>query len=51
MVMYLNWIPIFEWCVDRCGFKNKYKKDMCLKEIGLHAQNLLTILSLILNIR
>jgi hypothetical protein len=34
----------------RCGSKNGYKKDMCLKRIGLHAQNILTILGLIGNI-
>ena len=34
-----------------CGFKNRYqKKDMCLKEIGLHVQNILTNLSSLVNI-
>ena len=28
----------------RCGSKNEYKKDACLKEIGLCAQNMVTIL-------
>jgi hypothetical protein len=28
----------------------RYQKDICLKEIGLHAQNLLTIVVLIVNI-
>ena len=28
---------------------NEYQKDMCLKEIGLRAQNILTILNLIIN--
>ena len=39
------WTPIFEWHVLRIGSKNKHQNDMCLKEIGLHAQNTLTILS------
>jgi hypothetical protein len=31
--------------VVRCGSKNRHHKDiMCSKEIGLHAQNALTIL-------
>ena len=30
-VTYLNQMPIFEWYVVRCGFKNEHnKKDMCL---------------------
>ena len=29
--------------VVRCGFKNGYQKDMCLKEIELRAQNVVTI--------
>ena len=29
---------------------NGYKKDMCLKEIGLCVQNLMTFLDLIVNI-
>ena len=41
------WTPIFEWYVVRCGPKNGYHKDMYLKEIGLSAQILLTILGLI----
>ena len=28
----------------RCGSKNGHQKVMCLKEIGLHAQNTLSIL-------
>jgi hypothetical protein len=30
--------------VDRCGNKNAHQIDMCLKEIGLHVQNLLIVL-------
>ena len=37
MVTYLIQTPIFELHVVWCGYKNEYKKDMCLKEIGLHA--------------
>ena len=49
-VIYLNQTPIFEWCVIRCGSKNKYQKDVCLKESELQAQNLITILGSIVNI-
>ena len=34
----------------RCGFKNGYQKGMCLKEIGVHAQNIVFILGSIVNI-
>lgn len=34
----LDWTLIFEWYVLWCGSKNKYLKDMSLKEIGLRAQ-------------
>ena len=33
-----------------CGSKYTYQNGMCLKGIGLHAQNLLTTLGLIVNI-
>ena len=36
-VTYSNRTPIFERCVVGCESKNKHQKDMCLKEIGLHA--------------
>ena len=32
------------------GCKNGHQKDMCLKEIGLHAQNMLIVLGSIVNI-
>jgi hypothetical protein len=36
--------PIFEWNVVWCGFNNEYQKGiMSLKEIELHAQNMITI--------
>ena len=44
LVTSLNWTPIFEWHVVKCGSNNKYKKDMCLKDTRLHAQNTQTIL-------
>lgn len=28
---YLNWPPIFEWCVARCRSKNRHQEDMCWK--------------------
>ena len=44
------WTPILEWHVVKCGSKNGHQRDMCLKEIqALHAQNMLTILSSIIN--
>ena len=33
-----------ECWVVRCGSKKGYQEDMCFEEIGLHAQNMLTIL-------
>ena len=47
---YLNQTPIFEWYVIRFSSKNKYQKDMCLKESELHAQNMITILGSIVSI-
>ena len=47
-IIYLDQTPIFEW--SRRGFKNGYQKDnMCLKVIGLCNKNMLTILSLTIN--
>jgi hypothetical protein len=50
LVTFLKQIPIFEWWVVRCRSKDGHQKDMCLKEIGLHAQYWLTILGSIVNI-
>ena len=44
LVNYLNWAPIFNWYLIRCGFKNRYKNDICSKEVILHAQNMITII-------
>jgi hypothetical protein len=47
-VTQINYQSILEWCVVRCGSKNRHQKRQ-LKEIGLCAQNLLAILSSIVN--
>ena len=39
-----------EWCVVRCGCKNKCQKDICLKEIELCARSTLTMLGSIVNV-
>ena len=50
-VMYLDRTPTFKWYVVWCGSKNRYHKgNMCLQEIGLHAQKMITIPSSIVNI-
>ena len=41
---------MFDLYVVRCGSKNRHQKDMCSKENGLCAQNMLTILHFIVNI-
>jgi hypothetical protein len=43
--------PIIEWYVVWCGSKNGYRKTMLWKEIGLHAQNVITILKSTINIK
>ena len=42
------WTSMFEWYMDRCESKDRNQKDMYLKEIGLRAQNMLTILGSII---
>ena len=50
LVSYLNQTPIFEWYVVWCGSKNEYQNyNVCLQEIGLRAQNVITILSSIVS--
>ena len=44
LVTYLKHTPTFEWWVVRCRSKFGHQKDTTLKEIGLRAPNLLTIL-------
>lgn len=46
----VNKTPIFGKYVVWCGSKNKYQKYMCLKDISIHAHNILTILRSIVNI-
>ena len=46
LVPSLNRPPRFELYVVRCGSKNECQKGTCLKEIGPHAQNMITILKL-----
>jgi hypothetical protein len=50
LVSSLNWTPIVEWCVVKCGSKNGYPKDMCLEKIGLCAQNSMAFLGSTINI-
>ena len=49
-VIFCNRTAIFEWCVVRCRFKIGLQTDMCLEEIGLHAQNISTILGSVVDI-
>jgi hypothetical protein len=50
LVTYLNQTPMFEWCVVRCISINGYQNDTCVKDSGLCAQNMRTILGSIVNI-
>jgi hypothetical protein len=45
----LKWSLIFEWCVVGYESKIGHPKNMCLQEIGLRAQHLLTILDVIVS--
>jgi hypothetical protein len=47
---FFNWTTVFKWCDDRFGSKKDTIKIMCLKDIGVRAQYLLTILGPIINI-
>ena len=33
MVAYLDWTPVFEWRLIRCGSKDGHLEDMYIKEI------------------
>ena len=44
------WIPIFEWCVVRCGSKNGHQINIRIKEVALRDQNVLTILNWVVNV-
>ena len=50
LVTFLHWEPLSGWYAVGCSSKNGYQKDICLQEIGLYAQNVITILSSIINI-
>lgn len=39
-IAYPKWTPMFKWCLDVCGSKNEYQKDMYLKEIKSHTQSM-----------
>ena len=43
LVIGFYWTPIFEQHMARCGLLNNYHKDICLREIGLYAQNMIII--------
>ena len=43
LVIYIDQTPICDWYMAMCGSKNGCWKDICSKEIGPCAQNLLTI--------
>ena len=45
MITCYKWLKMFWY-----GFKNEYQNNMCLIEIGLHAENMITILGSIVNI-
>ena len=44
LIAYHNQTPIFEWNVTRCGFKNMYQGDICIKQIGPFTHNMITII-------
>ena len=50
LVAYLNWKPILEWYVVWCGSKDANQIEKCLREIKLHAQDMIIILESIVNI-
>ena len=51
LITSVNWTPIFEWCMVWWGSKKEYQEEMCLTDIGLCAENMITILSSIVNIK
>ena len=48
-VVFLIRTPIFERNAAWCNPKNIYQKDTYLKDIGLHAENMISILGSIVN--
>ena len=41
---------MFEWYVVWCNCKDGYQKDVGFEEIGLHVQNVITILGSTINV-
>ena len=50
LITFLMMTFVCEWYVVWCGFKNGYYKHVFLKEIGLLAQNMITILGSVVSI-
>jgi hypothetical protein len=50
LVTYHDRTPTFEWYVIRCGSKNTQQKDLCVKGVGLHVQNMMIVGGSIVNI-
>lgn len=50
LIPYLDRTPAFEWYVVRHVSKNGCHKDMCLREIALCAQNMVSVLISIVDI-
>ena len=46
----LDQTPMFESYVNKCDSNNGYQNGVCLREIGPHAQNMLSIIGSIFNI-
>ena len=46
----IKWAYAFEWCVVWRGSKSAHQTPMCLDVIGVHPQNMLTIIDSIVNI-
>ena len=46
---HLGRTPIFEWCVLSWDLNMDTNETKCLKEVGLRAQNMVTILGSIVN--
>ena len=44
MVTFFYKTHVFEWYVVWCTSRNIYPKNLCFKEIGLHAQNMTIII-------
>ena len=51
LIAYLNWthICVVSYVV-RCTYKNGYRKDVCLEEIGLTTHNMIPILGSLINV-